>query len=226
MGTVTPLTVTGEIIPGQALKARRELESMLHQIDRSTFDLGDQLYLIKKNGFYVGYTTFSEYIRSYPDLIKPRKAEYLVRIALVMDVLGIPREQYEPVGISKLREITSLDPDGTWHDPESNMDIPLSVFIKDFVFHKAKEMHLDEIKKHVKTLKGLVGDNAMKRKSFWVSQQVDQETIMPAVELARRQIGSTHKDDEGMSQDAKDGACWEVIAISFLNDPANDVLGG
>jgi hypothetical protein len=222
MGIVTPTMVIGEAVAGAAAALRAELESIITKVNTSAFDIGDLLHLIKVNKYYYGYNTFQEYVATLK--IRPRKAQYLRRIAEVMEFLSIPRETYEPVGVSKLREITSLDPAGEWLD-DVGVGHPLSGFILGMI-EKHQELTLDQIKAHVKTLKGLVGDNAMVRRGFWVSQLVADETIDPAVELARKQIGSTHKDDEGISQDAKDGACWEVIAIGFLLDPANSVLGG
>lgn len=142
-----------------------------------------------------------------------------------MDILEIDRSVYEPVGVSKLRGITSLDPNGKWLNTDTAELIPLSGFIRGFI-DKHKELSLEELKAHIKLLKGLVGDDALKTYRFQVPQLVADNTIDPALDLARKQIGSVHKDDEGVSHDAKDGACWEVIAIGFLLDPANEVLGG
>jgi hypothetical protein len=49
-------------------------------------------------------------------------------------------------------------------------------------------------------------------------------TVRPALELAKNAIGSVGKDDEGVSQDASDGAALEAITAEFLANPANNVL--
>jgi hypothetical protein len=223
VGTVTPITVIGERIPGEAIKVRQELEGLLQNLTKKTFDIGTLLHRIKKEGLYTGFTTFQDYVATLD--IKPRKALYLRKIAEVMELLGIEREEYEPVGISKLREITSLNPYETWTNPETGQEIQLSVPIMEMIEHH-KELSLDTIKKTVKVFKGLVGDQEMVSRHFWVPAIVAQEVIDPAVELARKQIGSVHRDDEGVAQDAKDGACYENICVNFLQDPANAILAG
>lgn len=222
MGTVTPITVIGERIPGEAIKLRQELEGLLHNLTKKTFDIGILLHRIKKDGLYTGFTTFQDYVATLD--IKPRKALYLRKIAEVMEMLNIEREQYEVIGIAKLREITSLNPYETWTNPDGQ-DIQLSVCIMELVERHA-ELTLDQIKRTVKVFKGLTGDEELVSRHFWVPRVVADEVIDKAVDLARKQIGSTHRDEEGVSQDAKDGACFEVICINFLQDPANTILAG
>lgn len=223
MGTVTPITVVGERIPGEAIKIRQELEGLLQNLNSKTFDIGILLHRIKKDGLYTGFTTFQDYVETLD--IKPRKALYLRKIAEVMEILDIEREEYELVGITKLREITSLNPYDTWTNPETGKEVPLDVCIMELIEHH-KELSIDQIRKTVKVFKGLVGDNEMVSRHFWVPAVVAAEVIDPAVELARRQIGSVNRDDEGIAHDAKDGACWEIIAVNFLQDPANAILAG
>jgi hypothetical protein len=85
-------------------------------------------------------------------------------------------------------------------------------------------MTLDEIKSHVRVLKGIPPDQEMIGRHFYMPRQTAELVVDPAIDLARKQIGSTFKDDEGISQDASDGACLEVVAVSFMLDPANAVL--
>lgn len=229
MGTWTPMTVVGDQVAGAQLQksearaTRKQLESLIKTLNHSTFDIGELLHSIKKNNYYHGFNTFTEYLETLA--IKLRKAQYLRRIAEVMEVLDIDRATYEQVGVAKLREITSLDPEGKWLNTETVEIMPLSGFIRGFI-EKHAELSLEEIKAHVKLLKGLVGEDALHTYRFQCPEIVADRTINPALELARRQIGSVSKNDEGVSQDAKDGACWEVIAIGFLLDPANEVLAG
>src|ERR1700734_3757809 len=106
MGTITPMTVIGEAIAGEARHAREKLEHLIKSGHRNTFDIARQLHLIKSKAFYDGYTTFSEYIGTLD--FKLRKAQYLRRIAEVMELLDIAPDTYEPLGLTKLREICSL----------------------------------------------------------------------------------------------------------------------
>lgn len=215
--------IVGEQVAGEAAKVRKQLEQLINKVNTSAFDIGDLLHTIKKNGYYEGYTTFQEYVKTLE--IKPRKAQYLRRIAEVMEVMEIPRADFEPLGIAKLREITSLDVDGTWHNPDTQEDIPVKTFIKAFV-EKGVDMKLDDIKQHVKTLKGLVGDDDMNWIHLYMKQIVIDQVARPALDKAKMLIGSVAKDDEGISKDASDGQAAEVIFVAFLNDPANDVLAG
>jgi len=143
----------------------------------------------------------------------------------VMEALEIPRVKYEPLGIAKLREITSLNIDETWTNPETKAQTPIKAFVQGFV-EQGDNLSLEEIKQHVKTLKGLVGEEAMGWLHLYMKQIAIDQVARPALELAKAQIGSVAKDDEGVSKDATDGRAAEVIFVSFLNDPANEALAG
>lgn len=211
--------IVGESQAGRSSIVRKQLESLLSTLNKSTFDLAELLYEVKNNGYYQpwGFNTFQEYVNSLD--IKARKAQYLVRIVDVMDGLGVDRNAYEPLGVAKLREISSLEPNETYTDA-SGVQTPMADMIVGLV-DKAKDMPLEEIKQHVKTLKGLTGENELIWLNFSAKKAVVDEVIRPALELAKANIGSVGKDDEGNSKDASDGRALEVIAIEFLNDPSN-----
>ena len=154
MGTITPLTIVGELVAGESKQARKQLESLIRNLNKNTFDVGRLLHTIKANGYYEGYTTFQDYVKTLD--IKPRKAQYLRRIAEVMEYLKIQPEVYEPVGIAKLREICSLDYMGEWTDTEGTTHL-LAAFIFDMI-NKGQEMTLEDIKSHVRVLKGITSD--------------------------------------------------------------------
>lgn len=220
MGTVTPITVLGEQIAGQSKQARKKLEGLIKGLNSNTFEIGRLLHTIKSNGYYDGYTTFRDYVATLD--IKPRVAQYMRRIAEVMEYLSIPPEMYEPIGIGKLREIASLDYQGDWTDTEGTTHM-IAAFILDLV-KKAHTMTLAEVQSHVRVLKGIPPDEEIVGRHYYLPRLAAEQVVDPAIELARKQIGSTHKDDEGISQDAGDGACLEIVSISFLNDPANQIL--
>lgn len=210
--------IIGDIIPGEAAKARRKLEQLIKSVNRSAFDVAELLFVVKSKGYFEE-ATFSEYTKSLE--IKPRKASYLVHMIEVMSFLEIPREQYEPLGISKLRIITSLDPEGSWTNPQDPTSIvPLKEFIIGFI-EKGKEMSLEEIQKHVRTLKGIVGEQDIVWKNLPFTRNVIDTVYDAAVELTRKNLGSVSKDSEGISQDAKEARCVEVWAVEYLNDPWN-----
>lgn len=220
MGTVTPLTIVGEQVAGESKQTRRELERLVKHLTQSKFQVGRLLHTIKKNGYYDGYTTFQDYVKTLD--IKVRTAQYLRRIAEVTEYLSVKPEVYEPVGIGKLREICSLDYMGEWVDPEGTTHL-IASFIFDMI-NKANEMTLEDIKAHVRVLKNISPDEEMVGMHFYVSRQVQEQVVTPAIELARKQIGSTHRDEEGIAVDASDGACLEIVSVNFLQDPANQVL--
>ena len=212
----TPV-ITGSKIAGESTKIRKQLEKTIDFANSSMFDIADLLLTIKKNGYYEGFNTFSEFTKSLK--FKNRRLLYLTKMAETMDTLGIPREKYEPIGISKLREITSLDVNGEWKNTETGEIVPLSEFIKGFV-EKGTTMSLEEIHTHVQTLKGFSGENSMGWLHLYMKQIVIDKVAKPALEKAKMQIGSVSKDEEGNSLDASDGAAAEVIFVSFINEEA------
>lgn len=213
--TNTPVPMTGEQVAGEAAKTRKQLEKIISSMNKSNFDIAELLHSIKKNGYYSGFNTFKEYTKTLE--LKPSRALYLVKMVEVMTAVGIPREQYEPLGISKLRAITRLEPEGEWTNPEDGSKVPLVDFIKGFI-EKGQNMGLEEIHQHVNVLQGKVGENAMEWLHLYMKQLVIEQVAHPALEKAKMLIGSVKKDDEGVSQDASDGQAAEVVFVSFLNE--------
>jgi len=139
-------------------------------------------------------------------------------MAEVMNIVGIERTQYEPVGIAKLREITRLNPEDIYVHPETKEEMPMGEFILNFV-EPAHEMSLEQIKELVKTLKGLSGENELIFLNFYVKRIVAEETIRPALEKMKAQIGSVGRDAEGIAIDPSDGAALEAMAANCLASP-------
>lgn len=214
--------IHGEAVAGEAATVRKALEATINNAHATNFDIAELLHKVKKNGFFrPEFNTYQDYVSTLK--IKKRKAQYLRGIAEVMEQVEVTRAIYEPLGIARLREITSLDPSDEWVNPETGEKVPLKDFILGFV-EKGETITLDDLKQHVRTLKGLVGANDLTWRHLCMTRAAAEETWDKAVELAKNHIGSVGKDDEGVSRDASDGAAAEVIAISFINDPANQVL--
>src|ERR1035438_5606718 len=222
VNTNVPVLV-GQQVAGDSAKVRKELEKVIKFTNGSMFDISDLLWTIKKNGYYEGFTTFSEYVKSLK--FKERRLTYLTKMAEVMDTVGVSREKYEPLRLAKMRAITSLNPNGIWINPETKDEVPIKSFILGFI-EKGQDMSYQEVLEHVKTLQGKVGAEAMGWLHLYMKEQAIVQVGRPALELAKAQIGSTHKDDEGVSKDASDGAAAEMIFASFLADPANEALTG
>jgi hypothetical protein len=214
--------LVGEAVAGTSAKARAYVVALIENVNKQTLDLAEALYAVKSNGYYQEeFPTFREWTTSLG--IKQRKAQYLTRIVEVMEQVDIPRTQYEKLGIAKLREITSLDPALTWKNPLDNTETPMKSFITDLV-EAGADMELDDIKKHIRTLKGLTGENDIVWRNIPFTRIVAEKTIDPALELTRANIGSVGKDEEGISKDASDGACVEIWAVNYMNDPNSNPL--
>ena len=211
----TTAAIHGETVAGESSKIRKTLEGLISTLDKSTFDVAELLHTVKSKNYYQGwgFNTFQEYTSTLK--LKQRKAQYLTRIVDVMSTVGIARTQYEPLGIARLREITSLDPEKKWTNPETNQEIPMKDFIAGFV-EKGEAIEMDDLKKNVRTLKGFVGDNDLVFVNLCITRSVHDNTYRPALEKAKMLIGSVGKDDEGISQDASDGAAIEVALAEFL----------
>jgi len=214
------VVIVGEIEAGRSAKVRKSLESLLASVVKNTFDVAELLSETKSKGYYSawGFDKFKDYVATLD--IKSTKAYYLVRIVDVMNSINRTREQYEPMGLSKLREIASLNPEETYKSAEQQIDIPVSEIIAGLV-DKGTEMSLEDIKKTVREVKGLTGENELVFMNFSVKSSVKEEIVKPALELAKMQIGSSIRDDEGDAVDPSDGAALEVVCVEFLNNPAN-----
>ena len=125
------------------------------------------------------------------------------------------RIQYEPAGISKLREITTLNPEGTFWNKETRVSEPLDEHIVRLILD-ADTMTVPVVKEEVARLKGQVGPDRPVTHSYTAPQSAYENVIKAAIELARRMLGSAGRDDEGNAVEYKDGACLECICASFL----------
>src|ERR1700688_430359 len=97
-----PQVIVGEAEAGQAAKVRKQLNALIKNLGTSTFDIMDLLHQIKSEKlFSPKYNTFAEFAKTLD--LKVTKSYYLVKIREVMNAAGVPRETYEPIGLSKLR---------------------------------------------------------------------------------------------------------------------------
>ena len=222
----------GQEVAGEtdAAQARKDLENLITNYNRSTLDIGFLLFKIKKNGYYknYGYNSYIEFLEELD--IKKRKSQYLTRIVDVMEQVGLERADFESVGVAKLREITSLEPTdeegdpAIYDDPDGQSHL-ISDIIKGLVV-KGREMTLEEIKEYVRTIKGFVGDNELVWLNIQVNRQALIETIQPALDLAKKLLGTAKTDSDGVAQDYSDGKALEMISVDYLLNPANEFIGG
>jgi hypothetical protein len=166
-----------------------------------------------------GFKTFEDYVADELDL-KVSRAYYLIRIVQVCALVGIERAVYEIAGVAKLRVITRLDPNGSYFNQETQVSEPLSGHIKRLV-GIAKGMTLLEVVDEVKRLMGMVGENDTECHTYSWSKSTYENVIIPAQELARRNMGTAGRDEQGNAIEFSDSSTEEVIHQEFLNDAAN-----
>lgn len=214
-----PIAIVGETQAGRAAILRKQLMGLAGDIQSSTFDLAEKLSEAAEGQLYRawGYDSLYEYGMLELNL-KRRKIRYLVRIVEVMKIVGIKREVYEPIGVTKLREITTLDPAGNFFNTTTKQNEPLVDHIVRLVT-EADDRTADEINEEVLRLKGQTGDNSLVTRSTTYVNSVWENVIKPAREQARRLMGSAGRDEEGNAVEYSDGAVEEMIHAEFLNDP-------
>jgi hypothetical protein len=213
---LNPPAIHGEAIAGRSAEARRALLQITAGVVRSTFDLAELLYEVKSAGYYraYGYETFGEYVMKELD-IKQRKSEYLIRIVQVCKAVGLKRADYESAGVSKLRDITTLDPEGSWFNPETKTNEDMAEHIVDLIAN-AQTMTSEEVTERVLELKGMTGDDRPVVRSCSMTQSTWDNVVKVAYERMRLKLGSAGRDDQGMAREYTDGVCLECICADWL----------
>lgn len=209
-----PPALVGEVEAGQAAKIRKQVNNLIKTITTSTFDVMDLLHEVKTKKFYSPkYETFMDYAKTLD--LKVAKIYYLVRIKETMNVAGIARATYEPVGVSKLRSIAAIDV----VDSENKVDDDAVAMVQTLIQTSAMKS-ADEIKTVVDEYNGNVGDDAFE----WLNLKIkkaQKDVIRQALALVKMQLGSVGKDADGVAKDVSDGAALEKMAMDYLADPNN-----
>lgn len=212
--------IVGEAVAGQATKVKKEINSLIKGMNTSEFTLAELLHEAKSKKYYLawGYNSFMEYAKSLD--LKTTKSYYLVKIVENMTAAGVPREQYEPLGIAKLRVISKLncyDKDGKVVEFNG---LHMSDYIKELT-GKAGDMPLEDIETVVAQLQGKTGDDAIVWLNIAINKSARDNTVVPALNLAKQNIGTVGQDEDGNHKEASDGAALEAVAAEYLSDPAN-----
>jgi hypothetical protein len=221
---VEPVTtvMVGEQVAGQGVQLRKKAIKLIDLQETCQYDLGDTLMEIQDKALYTqwGFNTYAEWIKTTQ--LKTSKSRYLPQIARVMAAIGVTREKYEPLGRAKLRVIASLNPTDVYVHPVTKEETSMHNFIAaitDNAITKGDAYSLEEIKKHVRTLKGITGDRDVTFLGVPILRTALDNVVRPALERAKALIGSVAKDEDGKSLDASDGTALERICAEFLNIP-------
>lgn len=216
--------IHGETVAGRAAEVRSQLEALAKRGNKLDLDRAVLLTESKRNRYWEeDFESYGDYTQQVAGL-KERAALYLVSIVEGTETLGIPLARIEHLETSKLREIFSLDPNGFYVNNEEMRTEPLHEHIARLLTeidtHKTSPiLSQDEVKAQVKKLKGLVGVNDLvSMTKAKVTADCKANVTDPAVALAKQNIGSTRRDNEGDAVEPSDGAAWEVIAANYLAD--------
>jgi hypothetical protein len=218
MEDLNPPAIIGEQVAGHAAQVRKQLMVLTMDLNQSTFDLADLLTEAAEAHLYTvwGYASIGEYANKELS-IKERKAQYLIRITQVCKAVGVSRFNFEPAGISKLREITRLDPQGSFFNPETKAPEALSEHIVRLITN-AEQMTGTQITEEVRRLMGQTGGNRPVTKMMSWTEDTYNRVILPAQELARKRLGSAKRDENGNAVEYTDSVVEEVIHAEFLAD--------
>ena len=222
ISSINPSAIHGEAIAGRAATVRKELSRMVASMAISTFDVIALLVEVQENSYASqwGFTSVIEYGQKELKL-KKRKIQYLARIGRVAKAVGLTRSQYERAGVTKLREITTLNPEGTYWNKEEKVSEPLADHIVRLILD-SDELTVEQVKEEVLRLQGRTGPDRPVTRSYTVPQSVEDKVIKVAVEKARMLLGSAKRDAEGNAEDYSVGVCLEVICATFNADPNNE----
>jgi hypothetical protein len=217
--------IHGETTSGRAAEVRSQLEALAKRGNKLDLDRAVLLTESKHNRYWEEeFDSFGDYTVSVAGL-KERAAYNLVKIVEGSEALGIPLSRIEHLESSKLREIFSLNPEDFYVNQELQRNEPLHEHIARLLVEidpakTSPVLTQEEVKAQVKLLKGLTGENDLvPMTKAKVTASCKANVCEPAVELAKRNIGSTKRDNEGDAVEPSEGAAWEVIAQSYLADP-------
>ena len=210
----TEQVVVGEAEAGRAASVKRAINKLISGVNQSTFDLAEKLYEVKTNQYFTayGYESFSKFVKDLNGL-KYSKGFYLTKIVALAKGAAVEREQYEPVGLTKLRAISKLSLEGEFNG------IPMPLVVRELIL-KAAAMDYEQVVEEVNKILGLTEDESMVWLNFSVKKSVRDLVILPAIELAIKHLPSSQTtDDEGNHIDPSKGVAMESICANFLADP-------
>jgi hypothetical protein len=213
--------IVGEQVAGRAATVRHNLMSLVTSLNVNEFDLAELFHEAQENGYYAqwGYASLANYAKQELGM-KERKAQYLARVVMVCKTVGLKRENYEPAGKSKLREITVLDPEKSFWNKDTKVSEPLSDHIVRLILDHDK-LSVEQVHEEVLRLQGRLGPDRPTTRSYTVPYSAYVNVVKPAFELIRMRLGSQGRDADGNAVEYNDGAVLECICAEVLADPNN-----
>lgn len=202
-----PTDMTSRDLKYRAADVRKEIELECCRIEDGFIKLAQLLHETVENGYFVrwGFSSFEEFATAEIG-IGYRKANYLVGIAQMMKTLGIPWEDVEGIGWTKMRTLVPILKQeggiGDWLD-------------------LARELSVKDLEKLVKDAKiglevGSTGGDAVVTLKFRVTKE-QSDIIMDALAYAKK---ATEQEDDVM---ALEQMAFEYIMASSA-DPEKLIL--
>ena len=219
-----PYAIHGEAIAGQQAKSialRKRILLLSTDLDKHTFDLAEAFFEAQESGCYLewGFDSLADYAVTELGM-KHRRAQYLARIVRVCRECGIARKDYEPVGITKLRDITTLNPGDSYYNADEKKSEPMVDHIVRLIA-EAPENTTKEVELEVARLKGQTGENAMVTRAYKVTLSCWENVIVPCYESIRKRLGSAGRDGTGAAKEYTDGNVVEALCAEYNADPRN-----
>lgn len=213
------VAIHGEQISGRAAAVQRTLVALSAHLNVNEFDIAELLYEAQENNYCHdwGFPSLPEFAEKKLGM-KKRRAQYLARVVRVTRAVGLTRKACEHVHTSKLREITRLNPKGSYFNKEKHENEPLDEHIVQLILN-ADEMTVKQIKAEVARLMGQVGPDARVVRNYSTTQSAWDNVFVPAMERIRRKLGSEQRDDEGQAKEYSDGVVFEMAMAEILSDP-------
>lgn len=222
----TPPAIYGEVEAGRSAKIRAHLENIRQTLSTINYDIAEMLVEATERNWFAewGYPSRSAFIEQNLDM-KERAAEYLMRVVIVSKQMNIPRNEIEHIGISKLREIFSLNPDNKYFNPETQENEPLDDHIRRLLVIAPSTGH-EAIKSEVKRLKGLVGENELTWMNYQITRSSKDNVILPGMEAFRKYLGDKGAVEKEGSREYSDGFVLEMVFAEVLSGaptPGDDI---
>lgn len=194
----------------RAFEVLDKIQAIRNNVEDCFLDLCYLLDEALENEYHLtyGYSNFADWVEEGSGLdMSARQARYLINIARKSRELGVDREQMKRIGVSKLKEIFTLNPSD---DGETIRGLLAA----------AEEDSVDTVR--TKARKARTGDTTTAAYITLKLEEGVKDVFDEAVELARKNYGSTVNDHDEIV-DISVSRAVELICASYLADVNNKV---